>query len=51
MAIGCAVAIDLDDDEKRVLTALARKHGAPQAIVKWARIVLAAADCCEHPGP
>ncbi|NJM92438.1 MAG: helix-turn-helix domain-containing protein, partial [Rhodospirillaceae bacterium] len=43
MAKGRAVAIVLDDDEKRALTALTRKHGAPQAIAERARIVLAAA--------
>ena len=44
MAKGRAVAIVLDDDENRALTALVRKHGAPQAIAERARIVLAAAD-------
>ena len=44
MAKGRAVAIVLDDEENRALTALTRKHGAPQAIAERARIVLAAAD-------
>jgi transposase len=44
MARGKAVAIVLDDAEKRELTALTRKHGAPQAIAERARIVLAAAS-------
>src|SRR5512134_1561884 len=43
MAKGRAVAIVLDDVEKRALTALTRKHGAPQSIAERARIVLAAA--------
>jgi transposase len=43
MAKGRAVAIVLDDVEKRELTALTRKHGAPQAVAERARIVLAAA--------
>ena len=44
MAKGRAVAIVLDDGEKRALTALTRKHGAPQALAERARIVLAAAS-------
>jgi hypothetical protein len=40
MARGRAVAIVLDETEKRELTALTRKHGAPQAIAERARIVL-----------
>jgi transposase len=44
MAKGRAVAIVLDDDEKRALTALTRKHGASQAIAERARIILSAAD-------
>ena len=43
MAKGRAVAIVLDDVEKRELTALTRKHGAPQAVAERARIVLATA--------
>ena len=43
MAKGRAVAIVLDEVEKRELTALTRKHGGPQAVVERARIVLAAA--------
>jgi len=43
MAKGRAVAIVLDDAERRELTALTRKHGAPQALAERARIVLAAA--------
>ena len=43
MAKGRAVAIVLDDVERRELTALTRKHGAPQAVAERARIVLAAA--------
>jgi transposase len=43
MAKGRAVGIVLDDVEKRDLTALTRKHGAPQAVAERARIVLAAA--------
>ena len=39
MAKGRAVAIVLDDAEKRELTALTRKHGAPQALAERARIV------------
>jgi hypothetical protein len=38
MAKGRAVAIVLDDVEKRELTALTRKHGAPQALAERARI-------------
>jgi transposase len=44
MARGKATAIVLDDAEKRGLTALTRKHGAPQSLADRARIVLAAAD-------
>ena len=44
MAKGRAVEIVLDDGEKRVLTALTRKHGAPQALAVRVRIVLAAAN-------
>lgn len=44
MAKERAVAIVLDDVEKRELTALTRKHGAPQSIAERARIVLAAAS-------
>jgi transposase len=44
MAKGRAVPIVLDDSELQALTALTRKHGAPQAIAERARIVLAAAD-------
>jgi DNA-binding NarL/FixJ family response regulator len=44
MAKGRAVAIVLDEAEKRELTALTRKHGAPQALAERARIVLAAAS-------
>ena len=44
MAKGRAVAIVLDEVEKRELTALTRKHGAPQSIAERARIVLAAAS-------
>ena len=44
MARGRAAAIVLDEAEKRELTALTRKHGAPQAIAERARIVLAAAS-------
>jgi hypothetical protein len=43
MAKGRAVEIILTDAEKRELTALTRKHGAPQALADRARIVLAAA--------
>jgi len=43
MAQGKAVAIVLDDAEKRELMALTRKHGAPQVMAERARIVLAAA--------
>src|SRR5215207_5934589 len=43
MAKGRAVAIVLDDAERGELTALTRKHGAPQALAERARIVLAAA--------
>jgi transposase len=44
MAKGRAVAIVLDDAERSELTALTRKHGAPQALAERARIVLAAAS-------
>lgn len=44
MAKGRAVAIVLDDAERGELTALIRKHGAPQALAERARIVLAAAS-------
>jgi transposase len=44
MAKGRAVAIVLDEAEKQALTALTRKHGAPQSLALRARIVLAAAD-------
>ena len=37
------VAIELNDVVRRELTALTRKHGAPQALAERARIVLAAA--------
>ena len=43
MGKGRAVAIDLNDVVRRELTALTRKHGAPQALAERARIVLAAA--------
>jgi transposase len=44
MAKGRAVAIVLDDVEKRELMALTRKHGEPQALAERARIVLAASS-------
>lgn len=44
MAKGRAVDIILEAAEKSELTALTRKHGAPQALVERARIVLAAAQ-------
>jgi DNA-binding NarL/FixJ family response regulator len=44
MAKGRAVAIVLDDAERGELTAVTRKHGAPQALAERARIVLAAAS-------
>jgi transposase len=44
MAKGRAVAIELDEAEKQVLTSLTRKHGAPQSVAVRARIVLAAAS-------
>jgi DNA-binding NarL/FixJ family response regulator len=44
MAKGRAVAIVLDDVERRELTALTRKHGAPQALAERARIVLVASS-------
>jgi transposase len=44
MAKGRAVAIVLDEAERQALTALTRKHGAPQSLAVRARIVLAAAD-------
>lgn len=48
MGKGRAVEIVLDDGERRDLTALTRKHGAPQALAARARIVLAAADGLEN---
>jgi transposase len=44
MPKGQAVAIILDEAERGELTALVRKHGAPQALAERARIVLAAAS-------
>jgi len=44
MAKGRAAAIVLETAEKDKLTALTRKHGAPQALAERARIVLAAAE-------
>ena len=44
MAKGRAVAIALNDAERTALTALTRKHGAPQSLAVRARIVLAAAS-------
>lgn len=44
MARGKAVEIVLDETEKRALTALTRRHSAPQALAERARIVLAAAS-------
>ena len=44
MAKGRAVAIILEAPEKSELTALTRKHGAPQVLAGRARIVLIAAD-------
>jgi transposase len=44
MAKGRAVAIILEARERSELTALTRKHGAPQALAERARIVLAAAE-------
>lgn len=44
MGKGRAVAIVLDEAERAELTALTRKHGAPQALAGRARIVLAAAS-------
>jgi transposase len=44
MAKGRAVTIVLEAAEKSELTALTRKHGAPQALAERARIVLAAAS-------
>jgi len=44
MAKWRAVAITLDEAEKSALTALIRKHGAPQSLAVTARIVLAAAS-------
>jgi hypothetical protein len=38
MAKGRAVAIELNDVVRRELTALTRKHGAPQALAERARI-------------
>jgi hypothetical protein len=43
MGKGRAVAIELNDAVRRELTALTRKHGAPQALAERARIVPAAA--------
>ena len=43
MAKGRAVAIILDEAEERSLSALTRKHGAPEAVAGRARIILAAA--------
>ncbi|MFY9658112.1 MAG: IS630 family transposase [Methylocystis sp.] len=43
MPKGRAIAIILDEAERDELTALVRKHGAPQALAERARIVLAAA--------
>jgi transposase len=50
MAKGRAVAIILDDAERSELTALTRKHGAPQALADRARIVLAGADGLNNKG-
>jgi hypothetical protein len=50
MARGRAVEIVLDEREKCELTALTRKHGAPQAIAERARIVLAAANGLKNCG-
>jgi transposase len=44
MAKGRAVAIVLDATERQALTALTRKHGAPQSIAVRARVALAAAN-------
>jgi transposase len=44
MARGKAVEIILNETEKRALTALTRRHSAPQALAERARIVLAAAS-------
>ena len=44
MAKGRAVAIALNQAEKAALTAVIRKHGAPQSLAVRARIVLAAAS-------
>jgi transposase len=43
MAKGRTVAIVLDEMQKAALTALTRKHGAPQSLAVRARIVLSAA--------
>src|SRR5436305_13146744 len=43
MARGRALAIVLEAGEKSDLTALTRKHGAPQALAERARIILGAA--------
>ena len=43
MAKGRAVAIVLDEMQRAALTALSRKHGAPQSLAVRARIVLSAA--------
>src|SRR5258707_10723140 len=48
MGKGRAVAIELNDVVRRELTALTRKHGAPQALAKRARIVLAAAGALKN---
>ena len=44
MAKGRAVEIVLESRREERVTALTRKHGAPQAMAERARIVLAAAD-------
>jgi len=44
MAKSRAVAIVLEAAEKRELTGLTRKHGAPQALAQRARMILAAAS-------
>ncbi len=44
MAKGRAVLIVLEAAERGELTALTRKHGAPQALAERARIILAAAE-------
>ena len=50
MAKGRAVAIVLEAAEKSELTALTRKHGAPQALAERSRIVLAAAGGLNNKG-